>query len=171
MYAKFLPRAARWGTVYDSSSVNTMYHIREIRQAAKYMDLELVEAPAARSSDVKGAAESLVGRVDAFYITSDGVAMDAFEDIAEVCDANKIPLFGGELECVERGAAAAYNQDYFLPGYKAGKLAARILSGEAPGEIPSETVQKFHLVISPDNARAQGATIPEELMKEADRIL
>jgi putative ABC transport system substrate-binding protein len=171
MYERFIPRARRWGTIYDSSSVNTMYHIREIRQTVGYTDLELVEAPVAEAADVKGAAESLVGKVDAVYIVSDGVAMSDFEAIADVCKRNKIPLFGGELECVPRGALAAYNQDYFLPGYKAGKLAARILNGENPGEIPSETVQKFHLVISLENAEAQGLTIPEEIRKEADRIL
>jgi putative ABC transport system substrate-binding protein len=171
MYARFAPQAARWGTVYDSSSVNTMYHIREIRQAVTYKQLDLVEAPVAQASEVRGAAESLVGKVDVIYIISDGTAMSAFEDIAGVCRQNRIPLFGGELECVSRGALAAYNQDYFLPGYKAGKLAARILNGEKPGDIPSETIKKFHLVISLENARAQGLTVPEELVEEADRIL
>jgi putative ABC transport system substrate-binding protein len=171
MYVRFAPQAVKWGTVYDSSSVNTMYHIREIRQTAGYMGLDLIEAPVAKTADVKGAAESLVGKVDVIYITSDGIAMSAFEDIAAVCREHRIPLFGGELECVSRGALAAYNQDYFLPGYLAGKLAARILKGEKPGDIPSETVQKFHLVVSRGNAEAEGLAIPEELLKEADRVL
>jgi putative ABC transport system substrate-binding protein len=171
MYTRFVPRAKRWGTVYDSSSVNTMYHIREIRQTVEYMELDLVEAPVAQASDVKGAAESLIGKVDVIYIISDPMPMSVFEDIAGVCSRNSIPLFGGELECVEKGAAVAYNQDYYLPGYKAGKLAARILNGESPGDIPSETVQKFHLVISLEHAEAQGLSIDEDLMDEADRIL
>lgn len=171
MYSRFVPAAKRWGTVYDSSSVNTMYHIREMRQTVKHMQSELVEAPVSAADEVRRAAESLVGKVDAIYITSDGIAMSAFEAIAEVCKKHKIPLFGGELECVPRGALAAYNQDYFLPGYRAGKLAARILNGERPGDIPSETVQKFHLVISLENAKAQGVAIPEKLMNEADRVL
>ena len=171
MYVKFIPNAKRWGTVYNSGSVNTKFHITEISETSQLLRLELVKAPVSKADEIKKAAESLVGKVDAIYITSDKMAMSAFEDIAEVCNKNKIPLFGGELECVSRGAIAAYNQDYFLTGYKAGKKAVRILNGEKPGDIPSELTKKFYLVISPENARAQGLTIPEELKKKGDKIL
>jgi len=124
-----------------------------------------------KAAEVKKAAESLVGKVDAIYSTSDDIAMSCFEEIAEICNKNKIPLFGGEIECVARGATAAYNQDYYLVGYKAGKKAARILKGEKPGDIPSEVTKKFHLVISLRNAKAQGVTIPEEVKKKADKML
>ena len=97
--------------------------------------------------------------------------MSAFEDIAEVCNINKTPLFGGELECVSKSAVAAYNQDYFLTGYRAGKKAVRILNGEKAGDIPSEMTKRFYLVISLENAESQGISIPEELKKKADKIL
>lgn len=171
LYSKFIPEAGKWGTIYNSGSVNTMFHIKEIRQTSENLGLELVEAPVTEAGEVRKAAESLVGKVDAVYITSDEIAMSAFEDIADVCNRNNIPLFGGELECVQRGALAAYNEDYFLPGYRAGKLAVRILQGEKPGKIPSETTKKFHLVISLKNAETQGVTVPKELKEKADRIL
>jgi len=135
------------------------------------MGLELVEAPITKADEVRKAAESLVGKVDAIYGTPDDLAMSAFEKIAEVCNKNKIPLFGGEVECVQRGAVAAYNQDYFLIGYKAGEKAVRILNGENPGDIPSDLTKKYYLVVSLENAETQGITIPEELRKKVDKIL
>jgi putative ABC transport system substrate-binding protein len=97
--------------------------------------------------------------------------MSVFERIAEVCNKNKIPLFGGEIECVQRGATAAYNLDYFLIGYKAGKKAIRILNGEKPGDIPSDLTKKYYLVISLKNAETQGLGISPELKNLADKIL
>jgi putative ABC transport system substrate-binding protein len=171
MYSKFVPKATRWGTIYNSGRVNSTFHMKELRHITKRLGIELVEAPVTKSDEVKNAAESLVGKVDAIYSTSDDLAMSCFEEIAEVCDQNKIPLFGGEIECVSRGATAAYNQDYYLVGYKAGEKAARILKGEKPGDIPSDVTKKFHLVISLRNAKAQGLTIPEELKEKADKML
>ena len=40
-----------------------------------------------------------------------------------------IPLFGGDLKCVSRGAMAAYGWDYFQIGHSAGRKAAQILKG------------------------------------------
>lgn len=171
MYSSFVPTAKRWGTIYNSGRVNSTFHIKELRQIVKRLGLELVEAPVTKAAEVKKAAESMVGKVDAIYSTSDDLAMSCFEQIAEICNQNKIPLFGGEIECVSRGATAVYNQDYYLVGYKAGKKAARILKGEKPGDIPSEVTKKFHLVISLKNAKAQGLIIPEEVKKNADKIL
>ena len=145
--------------------------MKELRKVSKRMGLELVEVPVTQKGEVKKAAESLVNRVDAVYGTPDDLVMSAFEDIATVCNENKIPLFGGEIECVQRGAAAAYNLDYYLIGYKAGKKALRILNGEQPGDIPSESTKKYYLVISQENAENQGLSIPAELKEVADQLL
>lgn len=171
MYIKFLPEAKRWGTIYNSNRVNSEFYMKELRAMSKKMGLELVEAPITKADEVEKAAESLVGKVDAIYGVPDDVAMSAFEKIAEVCNKNKIPLFGGEIECVQRGASAAYNLDYFLIGYKAGEKAIRILNGEKPGDIPSDLAKKYHLVISTQNAEKQGLSIPADLIKTADKRL
>lgn len=171
MYVKFVPAAKKWGTIYNSGRVNSIFYMKELREISKRMGLDLVEAPVSKVDEVKKAAESLVGKVDAIYGTPDDFMMSAFEEIAEVCNKNKIPLFGGEVECVQRGAAAAYNLDYFLIGFKAGKKAVRILNGEKPGDIPSDLTKKYYLVISLKNAKTQGLTIPEELKNMADKIL
>ena len=171
MYVKFVPDAKRWGTVYNSGSANSRFHIKEIRDVSKELGVELVEAPISKPAEIRKATQSLVGKVDAFYITSDKMAMSAFEDIAEVCNKNRIPLFSGDFEGVSKGAIAAYNMNYFLVGYKAGKLGARILKGEKLKDITPEFIKKLELLISLTNASQQGLIIPEELKKRADKIL
>ena len=171
MYVRFMPEAKKWGTVYNSGSANARYHIKELQDVSKVLGVKLVEAPVSKPSEIENATQSIAGQVDAIFITSDKMAMSAIADIAEVCNKNKIPLFSGEFDGVYKGAIAAYNMNYFLVGYTAGKLGARILKGEKPNEITPEFTKKLELVINPENAKAQGLAIPEELMKEADKVI
>lgn len=171
MYTKFIPGAKRWGTVYNSGSANAKYHINEMHDVSKELGVEIVEAPVSKPDEIMDATQSLVGKVDAIYITSDKMAMTAFEEIAKVCNENRIPLFSGEFEGVPKGAIAAYNMNYFLVGYKAGKLGAKILKGENPIDITPEFTKTLELMISLENASQQGIDIPEALKKRADKIL
>ena len=82
--------------------MNTRFHLKILRETCKELGLELVEVPVAKASEVRKTAESLVRKVDAVYGTSDDIVMSTFEEIAEICNQNKIPLFGGEIECVVR---------------------------------------------------------------------
>ena len=171
MYAKFVPKAKKWGTVYNAGDANSMVHIKEMREAAKKLGLELVEVTISTSAETLQAIQSLAGRVQAINITSDNTAVSAFEAIVKTCNEKKIPLFAGDVDSVGRGAVAAYGLDYFLIGESAGKKAAQIFKGKKPGDIPWGPAEKFSLVVSEKAAKAQGVSIPPDLLKKADKIL
>jgi putative ABC transport system substrate-binding protein len=171
MYTKFIPKAKKWGTIYDPSDHRSLVYIKEMRQAAKKLKVELIEANVSRSDEVLPAAQFLVGKVQTIYITYDHIALSSFEPIIKVCNQKKIPLFGGDLKCVTLGAMAAYGWDYFQIGHSAGRKAVWILKGEKPGDIPWELGEKLVLMINEKAARAQGAIIPPALLKKADRVI
>lgn len=171
MYTKFVPKAKKWGTIYNAGDANSMVHIKEMREAAKKLGVELIEAPISTSAETMQAAQSLAGKgVQAVNITSDNTAVSAFEAIVKVCNEKKIPLFAGDVDSVPRGAIAAYGLDYFLIGESAGKKAARILKGAKPGDIPWGPAEKFSLVVSEKAAKAQGIKIPPDLLKKAEKV-
>lgn len=170
-YAKFVPKVKKWGTIYNPAEANSVTHIKLMREAAKSLGLELVEVHVANSAEVEQAANSLVGKVQAITITSDNTTVANLDAIARVCDKNKIALFAGDVDSVPRGAVAAYGMDYFLVGYSAGKKAALVLKGVKPGDIPWGPVEKFSLVINLKAARAQGVSVPPDLLKRADKVL
>lgn len=171
MYTKFVPKVKKWGTIYNAGDANSMVHIKEMREAAKKLGVELIEATISTSAETLQAAQSLAGKgIQAINITSDNTAVSAFEAIVKVCNEKKIPLFAGDVDSVPRGAIAAYGLDYFLIGESAGKKAARILKGEKPGDIPWGPAEKFSLVVSEKAAKAQGIKIPPDLLKQADKV-
>jgi putative ABC transport system substrate-binding protein len=171
MYAKFVPKAKKWGTIYNAQEANSVVHIKEMREATKKMGLELVEVTITNRSEVARAVNSLVGKVQAIVISSDNTAISDFETIVKVCNKNKIALFAGDVDSVPKGAIAAYGLDYFLVGYSAGKKAVQVLKGMKPGEIPWGPMEKFSLVINAKAAKIQGVTISPDILKKADKVL
>jgi putative tryptophan/tyrosine transport system substrate-binding protein len=170
-YAKFVPKAKTWGTIFNPAEANSVTHVKAIRAAAASLGLKLVEVTVASSSEVEAAAKSLVGKVQAITITSDNTTVANIDAIARVCDQNKIALFAGDVDSVPRGAIAAYGMDYFLVGYSAGKKAALVLKGVKVGDIPWGPVEKFSLVINLKAARAQGVTVSPDLLKRAAKVI
>ena len=172
LYVQMLPNAKKWGTIYNAGDANSVVSIGMTKDACDSLGLELVEVTVSNSSEVYTAAQSLIGKVDAIYITSDNIVVSAFESVVKVCNENKIPLFAGDTDSVGRGAIAAYGLEYFQVGYTAGKKAAMILKGEKKaGEIPSGKVEKLSLFISPKNAAAQGVTIDQKFIDQADKVV
>lgn len=172
MYAKFVPKAKKWGTIYNAGDANSMVHIKEMRESAKKLGVELIETTISTSAETLQAVQSLAGRgVQAINITSDNTAVSAFEAIVKVCNEKKIPLFAGDVDSVPRGAIAAYGLDYFLIGESAGKKAVQILKGTKPGDIPWGPAEKFSLVVSEKAAKAQGVIIPPDLLKKASKVV
>ena len=170
-YARLLPGARDWGTIYNPAEANSVRHIEAMREAARKLGLTLHEVTVSRGSEVSVAAERLAQKVRAIVVTSDNTTVANLDALVRVCETHKVPLFAGDIDSVERGAVAAYGMDYFLVGYAAGKKAALILKGVKPGDIPWGPMEKFSLVINQRAAAAQGIEIPKDILSRADRVI
>jgi len=170
-YARVVPKAKTWGTIYNPNEVNSLSHVKVMREAARDLGLTLVEATVSSSADVEPAASLLATKVQAITITSDNTSVASLEAIARVCERHKVALFAGDIDSVARGAVMAYGLDYFLVGYSAGKKAALVLKGIKPGDVPWGPLEKFSLVINVRAAKAQGVVIPPELLAKADKVI
>jgi putative ABC transport system substrate-binding protein len=151
------------GVIYNAGEQNSVAQIDLVKKAMKDTDLKLVEATVSTSSEVKQAAESLVGKADVIYIVTDNTVVSALESVISVANDNKLPLFVGELDSVERGGFAAYGFDYFDIGYEAGVMAAQILNGEKKAnELPVQYPQKLKLLINKKAAQAMGIELKDK---------
>lgn len=171
MYTHFFPKAKKWGTLYNRRDPVSLLHIREMRETAKRLGLELIETTISGKADTREAAQTLAGKIQAMNITFDLTALSSFDGIVKVCGEKKIPLFVGDVDKVSTGAMAAYGFNHDEVGYLAGKKAVRILQGERPGDLPWGPVEKLSLVINEKAARAQGVVIPPEFLRKADRVI
>ncbi|MDN4608265.1 ABC transporter substrate-binding protein [Sporosarcina highlanderae] len=159
--------AKKVGMVFNSGEQNSRAQVDSVKEMLKDMDMTVVEASVATSADVKAAAESLIGKVDAFYIITDNTVVSALESVISVANDNKIPMMVGEFDSVKRGGLAAYGFEYFDIGYEAGQMAAKILKGESkPADLPVQIPQKLKLIMNKETATLLGLDIKDEWKAE-----
>ncbi|MDW0115404.1 ABC transporter substrate-binding protein [Sporosarcina thermotolerans] len=159
--------AKKVGMVFNSGEQNSRAQVDSVKEMLKDMDMTVVEASVATSADVKSAAESLIGKVDAFYIITDNTVVSALESVISVANDNKIPMMVGEFDSVKRGGLAAYGFEYFDIGYEAGQMAVKVLKGESkPYELPVQIPQKLKLIMNKETATLLGLDIKDEWKAE-----
>lgn len=155
-------KAKNIGVIFNSGEQNSVVQVDEVKKIAEEKGAKLVEVSVSTTAEVKQAAESLVGRVDAIYIPTDNTVVTALDSVIAVANSKKIPLFVGELDSMKKGAVAASGFSYFDLGYQSGVMAADILSGnKKASEIPVELPNSLKLVINTKAAEAQGLTVNE----------
>lgn len=141
--------AKKVGTVYNTGEQNSVVQIEAVKEALDAAGVELVEAAVSTSAEVKTAAESLVGKVDSFYIITDNTVVSALESVVDVANTNKLPMMVGELDSVARGGLGAYGFSYYDIGFEAGQKAVEILKdGKSAGEIPATYPANLTLTIN-----------------------
>jgi putative ABC transport system substrate-binding protein len=170
LYHQMLPSAKKWGTIYNAGDANSVKSISWTRDAMKKFGLELVEVTISNSAEVYTGAQTLVGRVDSIYITSDNTVVSALDSVVKVANNKKIPLFGGDTTTVEKGMIAAYGLNYFQVGYSAGKKAVLILKGQDPGTVPSGLTENLSLWLNLKAAKDQNVTVSEKYVKMAEKV-
>ncbi|MBN7769284.1 ABC transporter substrate-binding protein [Marinobacter daepoensis] len=171
MLQRAVPDAKRIGTVYNPGEANAAALIDLLEERLQARGLELVKGAATKTSEVLGAARSLVGKADAIYLTTDNTVVSAAEAVISVGERAKIPVFAADTATVARGAVAAMGFDYYNHGRQTGAMVARILEGAKPADIPVETMEELDLFVNPEAAERMGITLPEDLIQDAKEVV
>lgn len=154
--------AEKIGMVFNSGEQNSRSQVDAVKEMVADMDMEIVEASVSTSAEVKQATESLIGKVDSLYIITDNTVVSALESVISVANDNDLPVMAGEFDSVSRGALGAYGFEYFDIGYEAGQLAAKILKGENPSDLPVQYPQNLKFVMNEDAAKAIDLEVKDE---------
>jgi putative ABC transport system substrate-binding protein len=168
---RVVPKAKRVGMVYNPGEANSAVVVKALKELLAKSGMTLVEAAAPRSVDVGTAAKSLIGKVDVIYTNTDNNVVSAYESLVKVGNDAKIPLVASDTDSVKRGAIAALGVNYYDLGRQTGRVVARILKGEKPGDIPSATSSKLELFVNTAAAQKQGVTLSPELVSSAKTVI
>ena len=166
-----VPNAKRVGVVYNPGEANSVVVVKQLQTLLPKLGMTLVEAAAPRSVDVSSAARSLIGKVDVIYTSTDNNVVSAYEALVKVGQDAKIPLVASDTDSVKRGAIAAFGINYRDLGEQTGRMVARILKGEKPGDIKPEISTKMELFVNPGAAEKQGVKLSDALVKSAAQVV
>ncbi|OZC36030.1 ABC transporter permease [Marinobacter vinifirmus] len=171
MLQRVMPDAKRIGTVYNPGEANAAALVELLEERLAARGLELVKGAATKTSEVLGAARSLVGKADAIYLTTDNTVISAAEAVISVGERAKIPVFAADTATVERGAVAALGFNYYNHGRQTGAMVARVLEGASTADMPVEIMEELDLYVNPEAGERMGITLSEDLIQEAVKVV
>lgn len=168
---KIVPDVKTVGYIYSPSEINSTVVLKNLQVLLAKQNINFIAVPAQRTADISTAANTLKGRVDLIYTTTDNNVVSAYESLVKFANENKIPLLASFPDAIERGAVAAYGMSYYDVGRQSGKLVVRILKGEKPGDIAPEIGQTLRLVLNTEAAKKQGITLSSEVIQSAYKVI
>ena len=169
---QLVPGVHSVGTLYNSSEANSRKVVSVARELFRQRNIHLEEVVITNSSEVFQAAQAVVSRsIQALWITGDNTALLGFAGIAKVATDSRIPMIINDQEFLEQGALACAGLGWYESGRAAAKLAARVLLGESPGDIPIEEVAAKGLSLNFEVARRLAITFPPKLIQESNAFV
>ncbi|MBP6492020.1 MAG: ABC transporter substrate-binding protein [Clostridia bacterium] len=155
------------GALYNSSEVNSVSVIDDLKEYAAANGLTVVEAPVMNSSEVQQSAEFLAGKADVVFSPIDNTVASTMPIITQTFNDAKIPFYVGADSMVNDGGLATYGINYTILGQETGKMVAQVLNGTDPGTIPVMTMTDMNIYINQNTADTIGVTFPQSVLDKA----
>ena len=124
------------GIVYSLSEANSVSQIAEFEAFEAEKNIEIVTQGINAATDIPGAVDTLIGKkVDCLNNLTDNKVVQNRNTVLDRANGAKIPVFGSEIEQVEKGCLASCSLDYVELGRRTGYMIADILNGKKADEI------------------------------------
>ncbi len=172
LFKQLMPDAKRVGTLFVPSEANSVLHNKLLGEEAKKFGIELVSLPANSSTEVPDAALALAASdIDAVIQIPGNLTAVSFSSIAKAANQSRLPVFAFQTVQAGEGASVVLAKDYHDFGKEAGLLAARVIRGENPKDIPFMGLEETKLILNLKAAKISNLRIPERLTKEAYTVI
>ncbi len=168
---KFVPNVKTIGVIYNSGEANSQKQVEALKNLCAKENITIIETTASKSSEVAAATKTLVGKVDAILLPTDNTVITALDSIVKIADHNNIPIFGSDVDIVEKGALAAYGVDWNKSGFELANIVSKILNGVPVKDIPIQNPNQLLFYINKTTADKLGIEIRDETLNEADLVI
>jgi putative tryptophan/tyrosine transport system substrate-binding protein len=110
-------------------------------------------------------------RAEAIIVPGGPAALVYTSRLIDLANRAKIPSVYGSAEFAEAGGLVAYGPSTPAIYRRAGAYIGKILGPTNPRDLPIEEPSRSELVVNLKTARALGLTLPESIVRRADRVL
>lgn len=171
LISRMSPGAKRIGTIANPDS--GAGPLREAEGVLKDLGLSLVKAHARSLAEISPALDSLKGKIDAFWMTSDPVVAnaEAFQAILLFTFREKLPLIAPALPLVDKGALLAIGPDFVRIGRQAGVLAKKVIGGQSPSSLGFLPPEGMEYGVNLKTAEMIGMRLPESFVGRATKVV
>ena len=162
MVAEWFPDAKNVGLLYCSAEPNSQYQVDTIQALLEGMGYVCEKYAFADSNDMSAVTQKAADASDVIYVPTDNAVASGTGIIDGICQAAGVPIIAGEEGVCAGCGVATLSISYYDLGVATGKMAAKILKGEAdistmPIEYAATSTPKYNAAI----CEALGLTAPE----------
>lgn len=131
------PSITSVGIIYDPSQPNSLISVEKLRKACLERRMTLCEATASTLSELPAATQAIIQRrAGAIMLSADNLVNTGFPSIHLAAKHAGVPIYVTASELMKQGASGAVGDNYEAWGAQAGHMAAKVLAGVPPKEIP-----------------------------------
>ena len=139
MVKEWFPDTKNVGLLFCSSEANSRYQVDEMKKYLSELGINCTEYAFTDSNDISSVTQAACQTSDVIYIPTDNTAAANTETIANVVLPAGVPVVAGEAGICSGCGVCTLSISYYDLGYTTGKMAAKILRGEANiSEMPIE---------------------------------
>lgn len=163
MIIDIMPEVKTVGILYSSSEANSIYQVKVVKEYLESKGVTVKLFSFADSNDIYLVTSQAVEECDVLYVPTDNKAASCAEIIDSVCRPAGVPVFCGEENPCAVCGVATLSINYYDLGYITGKMAAKILKGEA--KIEEMPIQYFENPVKKYNkeiCELLGIVVPED---------
>ena len=162
MVQEWFPDAKNVGLLYCSAEPNSQYQVDTIQALLEGMGYTCEKYAFADSNDMSAVTQKAADASDVIYVPTDNAVASGTGIIDGICQAAGVPIIAGEDGICAGCGVATLSISYYDLGVATGKMAAKILKGEAdistmPIEYAATSTPKYNAAI----CNALGLTAPE----------
>ena len=163
---ELLPGIKKFGILYNASEPNSIVQARLAKEEAAKHEIAVIEKTVTDVQGLPSAVQQLINDgAEAFYLPTDNLVATSMPTIVEKTNAAKVPTVCGEGGMVSSGGSITYGINYFNLGKQTAAMAAKIINGTKPADIPVETQPAAQLEVSANLAAFEemGIVIPDSI--------
>ncbi len=161
MILELKPDVKTVGIIYCSSEANSKYQVDEVTKFLTQHNVEVKAYPFSDANDISAVLTTAATNCDTLYVPTDNTAATCAQVIGSIAREYRIPVFTGEENIARECGVASLTISYYDLGVTTGKMAAKILKGEADVSTMkieyAEPAKKYNKAM----CELLGITVPE----------
>ena len=161
MIVEWMPEAKKVGLLYCSAEANSQYQVDEVQKALESFGYTCTQYPFSDTNDMASVTQNAADNSDVLYVPTDNTVANNTGIVDNICHG-KVPVFAGEEGICAGCGVATLSISYYDLGVATGKMAVKILTGEADvSEMPIEYAPNFTKKYNETTCADLGITPPD----------
>lgn len=163
MLHDLFPDARIVGLLYCSAEANSQYQVDVVKAALEGMGYECEFYAFTDSNDLSTIVTNAASNCDVIYVPTDNTVASNTAIVDNICRPAGIPVIAGEEGICAGCGVATLSISYYDLGVGTGRMAAKILTGEADiSEMPIEYAPQFTKKYNPTICEELEIEIPDD---------